>query len=146
MAPPEVTKMLSNKATELVAKYGGASATIGGAFVLVGDFDYRDKTKKELEDYIYSIELQLNNMNFHAKALQELLTQNMDTVVFLLGEKDCPHSVRTVTLEEWQTRPIEDALTARIAELEAALAEALPYEINEKIRRGEFTTSPEVQE
>ena len=32
---------------------------------------------------------------------------------------ECPHSVRTVTLEEWQTRPIEDALTARIAELEA---------------------------
>ena len=34
---------------------------------------------------------------------------------------ECPHSVRTVTLEEWQTRPIEDALTARIAELEAEI-------------------------
>ena len=31
---------------------------------------------------------------------------------------DCPHSVRTVTLEQWNTRPIEDALNARIAELE----------------------------
>ena len=30
---------------------------------------------------------------------------------------DCPHSVRTVTLEDWNTRPIEDALNARIAEL-----------------------------
>ena len=33
---------------------------------------------------------------------------------------ECPHSVRTVTLEEWQTRPIEDELRKRIAELEAA--------------------------
>ena len=32
---------------------------------------------------------------------------------------ECPHSVRTVTLEQWNTRPIEDALNARIAELEA---------------------------
>ena len=32
---------------------------------------------------------------------------------------DCPNSVRTVALEQWNTRPIEDALTARIAELEA---------------------------
>ena len=32
---------------------------------------------------------------------------------------DCPHSVRTVTLEQWNTRPIEDALNARIAKLEA---------------------------
>ena len=31
---------------------------------------------------------------------------------------DCPHSIRTVTLEEWQTRPIEDELQKRIAELE----------------------------
>ena len=30
---------------------------------------------------------------------------------------DCPNSVRTVALEQWNTRPIEDALTARIAEL-----------------------------
>jgi len=33
---------------------------------------------------------------------------------------ECPLSVRTVTLEEWQTRPIEDELRKRIAELEAA--------------------------
>ena len=33
---------------------------------------------------------------------------------------ECPHSVRTVTLEQWNTRPIEDALNKRIAELEAA--------------------------
>ncbi len=26
---------------------------------------------------------------------------------------DCPHSVRTVTLEQWNTRPLEDALLAR---------------------------------
>jgi hypothetical protein len=32
---------------------------------------------------------------------------------------ECPLSVRTVTLEEWQTRPIEDELRKRIAELEA---------------------------
>ena len=31
---------------------------------------------------------------------------------------DCPNSVRTVALEQWNTRPIEDALTTRIAELE----------------------------
>jgi len=31
---------------------------------------------------------------------------------------ECPHSVRTVTLEEWQTRPLEDVLQSRIAELE----------------------------
>ena len=32
---------------------------------------------------------------------------------------ECPHSVRTVTLEQWNTRPIEDELRKRIAELEA---------------------------
>ena len=32
---------------------------------------------------------------------------------------DCPNSVRTVALEQWNSRPIEDALNARIAELEA---------------------------
>lgn len=81
---------LSPTATELIAKYGNASTTIGGTFVLVGDFDYRDKAKKELEDYIYSIELELNNMNFHAKALQELLTESMDNVAELKSkfEKD----------------------------------------------------------
>jgi len=32
---------------------------------------------------------------------------------------DCPHSVRTVRLEQWNTRPLEDVLNKRIAELEA---------------------------
>ena len=36
---------------------------------------------------------------------------------------DCPHSVRTVRLEQWNTRPIEDELQKRIAELEADNAE-----------------------
>ena len=31
---------------------------------------------------------------------------------------DCPMHHRTLSIEAWQTRPIEDALTARIAELE----------------------------
>ena len=81
---------LSPTATELIAKYGNASTTIGGTFVLVGDFDYRDKAKKELEDYIYSIELKLNNTKFHAKSLQKLLTESMDNVVELKSkfEKD----------------------------------------------------------
>ena len=34
------------------------------------------------------------------------------------SNSDCPNSVRTVALEQWNTRPIEDALNARIAELE----------------------------
>jgi len=33
----------------------------------------------------------------------------------------CPNSVRTVALEQWNTRPIEDGLHARIAELEYQL-------------------------
>ena len=36
------------------------------------------------------------------------------------SNSDCPNSVRTVALEQWNTRPIEDALHARITELEAA--------------------------
>ena len=40
---------------------------------------------------------------------------------------DCPHSVRTVTLEQWNTRPIEDELQKRIAELEALVDELKPY-------------------
>ena len=31
---------------------------------------------------------------------------------------DCPMHHRTLSIEAWQTRPIEDALNARIAELE----------------------------
>ena len=38
---------------------------------------------------------------------------------YFCPNQECPHSVRTVTLEEWQTRPIEDELNNRIAELEA---------------------------
>ena len=49
---------LSPSATDLIAKYGNASTTIGGIFVLAGDFDYRDKAKKELEDYIAELETQ----------------------------------------------------------------------------------------
>jgi len=36
------------------------------------------------------------------------------------SNSDCPNSVRTVALEQWNTRPIEDSLNARIAELESA--------------------------
>lgn len=49
---------LSPTAAELIAKYGYASTNIGGTFVLVGDFDYRDEAKKELEDYITELETQ----------------------------------------------------------------------------------------
>ena len=46
---------------------------------------------------------------------------------------DCPMHDRTMTIKAWQTRPIEDALNARIAELEAAqrwipVSERLPEE------------------
>lgn len=37
------------------------------------------------------------------------------------SNSDCPNSVRTVALEQWNTRPIEDELRARIAELEYQL-------------------------
>jgi hypothetical protein len=52
---------------------------------------------------------------------------------YFCPNQECPLSVRTVTLEEWNTRPIEDALNARIAELEAArrwipVGERLPEE------------------
>ena len=49
------------------------------------------------------------------------------------SNSDCPNSVRTVALEQWNTRPIEDALHARIAELEAEnnrLAELLHNELS----------------
>lgn len=49
---------LSPTAAELIAKYGNASTTIGGTFALVGDFDYRDRTKKKLVDYIAELETQ----------------------------------------------------------------------------------------
>lgn len=87
MAPPEVTKMLSNKATELVAKYGGASATIGGAFVLVGDFDYRDKTKKDLIEYISDLESRLDEQRWRVIATGELPVVN-DEVLALAIESE----------------------------------------------------------
>ena len=49
------------------------------------------------------------------------------------SNSDCPNSVRTVALATWNARPIEDALTARIAELEAEnnrLAELLHNELS----------------
>ena len=42
---------------------------------------------------------------------------------------DCPMHDRTMTIKAWQTRPIEDALNARIAELEAENA-ALKAKLN----------------
>ncbi len=53
---------------------------------------------------------------------------------YFCPNQECPLSVRTVTLEEWNTRPIEDALNARIAELEAEnnrLAELLLNELSQ---------------
>ena len=52
---------------------------------------------------------------------------------YFCPNQECPLSVRTVTLEQWNTRPIEDVLTARIAELEAErrwipVSERLPEE------------------
>ena len=41
------------------------------------------------------------------------------------SNSDCPYSVRTVALEQWNTRPIEDALHARIAELEALVEQLI---------------------
>lgn len=41
------------------------------------------------------------------------------------SNSDCPNSVRTVALEQWNTRPIEDALHARIAELEALVQQLI---------------------
>ena len=45
---------------------------------------------------------------------------------------DCPNSVRTVALEQWNTRPIEDALNKRIAELEA---ESERFTVHSRIKR-----------
>ena len=67
--PEEIDQTkLSPTATELIAKYGNASTIIGNSFVLAGDFDYRDKAKKELEDYIAELETQN----------QELMIRNND--------------------------------------------------------------------
>ena len=50
------------------------------------------------------------------------------------SNSDCPNSVRTVAFEQWNTRPIEDALTARIAELEAGAISAGKQEVETKNR------------
>ena len=52
---------------------------------------------------------------------------------YFCPNQECPLSVRAVTLERWNSRPIEDALTARIAKLEAErrwipVSEGLPKE------------------
>ena len=55
---------------------------------------------------------------------------------------DCPNSVRTVALATWNTRPIEDALNARIAELEYQLEDwaedykARIAELEEEVTKG----------
>lgn len=56
---------LSPTATELIAKYGNASTTYWWPS---WRFDYRDKAKKELEDYIAELETQN----------QELMIRNND--------------------------------------------------------------------
>jgi len=38
---------------------------------------------------------------------------------YFCPNQECPLSVRTVTLEDWNTRPIEDALLARAEKAEA---------------------------
>ena len=38
---------------------------------------------------------------------------------------DCPMHDRTMTIKAWQTRPIEDALNARIAELESLVEQLI---------------------
>ena len=47
------------------------------------------------------------------------------------SNSDCPNSVRTVALEQWNTRPIEDALNKRIAEMEEFIDKLI--EVSEKM-------------
>ena len=78
--PEEIDRTkLSPTATELIAKYGNASTIIGGAFVLVGDFDYRDKAKKELEDYITELETQNQELksNYIGRSNLEIMNEVM---------------------------------------------------------------------
>ncbi len=49
---------------------------------------------------------------------------------------------RAIPLKDWDTRPIEDALRKRIAELDGQLKEAVQYEILAKIRAGEGSFTP----
>jgi hypothetical protein len=51
--------------------------------------------------------------------------------------ENCPvYLSKTIAIDDWNTRPIEDALTARIAELEAAQKEALS--LLPKLERGHY--------
>ena len=59
------------------------------------------------------------------------------------SNSDCPNSVRTVALEQWNTRPIEDVLQARIAELEAEIER---FTAHSDIERQDDKWIPEVQE
>ena len=59
------------------------------------------------------------------------------------SNSDCPNSVRTVSLEQWNTRPIEDALNARIAELEGKIDQLTAHS---DIERQDDKWIPEVQE
>lgn len=51
---------------------------------------------------------------------------------YFCPNQECPLSVRTVTLEEWQSRPLEDALRAR-AERAEKMVERL-IEAGERLR------------
>ncbi len=76
-------------------------------------------------------------------------------VIHQTNKKGFNHSRLFMNRNDWNIRPIEDRLKARIAELEADVAElkrqleiAVAYEIETKIRRGEcelipFTNAPE---
>ena len=55
------------------------------------------------------------------------------------SNSDCPNSVRTVALEQWNTRPIEDALNARIAELEEECA-SLGVRLHDEMSQLEIAT------
>ena len=47
---------------------------------------------------------------------------------YFCPNQECPLSVRAVTLERWNSRPIEDELQKRIAELEEAIKGHDPFE------------------
>ena len=71
-----------------------------------------------------------------------------DEVLFYGCTKDidCPmYDAPFVNLENWNTRPIEDALTARIAELEAENLE-LRKTLGWAYDLDEYKDEPEVQE
>lgn len=109
----------------------------------MSDFYEYDKALSKIND--------LEHENFLLKArIAELEAERLKACPFCGSEnifydaklcyiecKKCGFTFDTLFLD-WSTRPIENALRNRIAELEAQLAEALPYLINEKIRKGQF--------